>query len=349
MVHFLHAGGKFHLGTAVHDMHLGAKPQRSTRRIHRHIAATHDADLLSGVDRRKIILTERLHQVIAGKELIGGKHPVQVLAGNAHETGQARPAADKYGLVAFVIHQLVDGDGPADNDIRLNGYAQTLHLFQFLGEHLLLRQTEFRDSILQHAARLVQRFKNGNAVAPLRKVARTGKTGRTGTYDSHLMPVGGRSDGTGTAVGMAPVRNEAFQFSDSHRFPLDSEDTASLALAFLRADTSADGGERRIFGNHAGRTAEISRQYLPDKFGDFDIDGAGAHAARVLAVQAAGRFPLRFFHIISVTNFLEVGCTHFGVLFPDRDPGYFVCHYFPLPILQTCFSFASASSALYWP
>ena len=70
-MYFLAAGGKFGLGTPVHDVNLGTKPEGGTCGIHCHIAATHDAHLLTGVDRSKIILPPGLHKVVAGKELVG--------------------------------------------------------------------------------------------------------------------------------------------------------------------------------------------------------------------------------------------------------------------------------------
>ena len=70
-MHFLTTGGEFGLGTPVHNMHVGTKPQRGTCGIHRHVAASNHTDLLSCMDGGEIIFPPGLHEVVAGEELVG--------------------------------------------------------------------------------------------------------------------------------------------------------------------------------------------------------------------------------------------------------------------------------------
>ena len=111
----------------------------------------------------------------------------------------------------------------------------------------VLRQTEFGNAVNEHSADLMQRFEDGNVVAPFRKIARTRKAGWTGPDDGDLLALAdllyvGRF--RAIAVFAAPVGREALEIADCDALALDSEDAAAFALGFLRAHSSAHGGQR---------------------------------------------------------------------------------------------------------
>ena len=164
MVHLLHPCRQFGLGTTVDDMHLGAETQGSTRGIHSHVAATDHGDFLADIVRGLIAFLIGEQQVVTRQELVGRNHAAEVLARHVHHHREASARADKHSLKAFAFHQLVDGDGAADDHVFLKLGAQlthTIHLFLHDG---VLRQTERRNAIHQHTAQLVQGLEDGDVV-----------------------------------------------------------------------------------------------------------------------------------------------------------------------------------------
>ena len=71
---------------------------------------------------------------------------------------------------------------------------------------------------------------NGYLIALLCEVARTGKTGRTGTYYSNSVAVGLGTNGSLGREGVVPVSNESLKTSDAYGFALDTANTLRLAL-----------------------------------------------------------------------------------------------------------------------
>ena len=132
----------------------------------------------------------------------------------------------------------------------------------------------------------------------------------------------------------APVSDETLELSDSHRFSLDSEDTASLALSLLRAYSSADRWERGVLCDYCGSVCKVAGSNSRDELRNLHVDRTGTHAAWILAVETSCGFELSLFHIIAVADFFKVSCTDLRILFSDRYSWNLVCHYFPLPILH---------------
>ena len=183
---FLAARREFGLGAAIDDVHFGAQAQGRAGRVHRDVAAAHDAHLLAGVDRGEIILAPGLHQVVAGEELVGGEDAVEVLAGDVHELGQAGTGAHEDGFEAFVVHQGVDGDGTAHDDVGLDLDAERADGVDLVAQDLVFRKAEFGDAVFKHAAGFVERLEDGDVVAPLRQIARARQTCRAAADDSNL-------------------------------------------------------------------------------------------------------------------------------------------------------------------
>ena len=190
MVDLLLAGGQLHFGAAVHDGRFGAEAQGGARRVHGDVAAADHHALPAGMDGCEIIGTESLHQVVPGKEFIGGEDPVGVFARNAHETRQTGAGAHEHGLESLLVHQCVDGDGPADDHVQFDLDAEGLDGLNLGGYDLVLRETELGNAVLQHAARTMQGFENRDVVTELGEVRGAGQAGRAGADDGHLVTVG---------------------------------------------------------------------------------------------------------------------------------------------------------------
>ena len=134
---------------------------------------------------------------------------------------------------------------------------------------------------------------------------------------------------------MRPVGDETLQLADGHGLELDAEHAAAFALGLLRADAAAHGGQRTVAGDDFRRGGEFTFSHFRDEARDIDAYGAGAHAARVLAMQAAGGLQLRFFGVVAVAHFFKIGRADLGILFPDGNAGDSFCHGYTLPILHS--------------
>ena len=265
-------------------MYLGTQAQSGSGRIHGHISAAYNRYLLAGEDGSIVIITEGLHQVASGQILVSGEHAVGILSGDSHELRQSRSGADKYGLKALVLHQLVDGYGLSDDHVGLNLDSKLLYILNLRSHYSGLGQTELGDAVNQHAAGLVKGLENGNLIAHLSQVSGTGQSRRTGTDHRYLMPVGLLRLLRHNAVLSGPVRYEPFQLSDGNCLSLDSSDALALTLALLRAYSSADRGKGAGFCNGLRGFLEFSFFYLLDKLRDIDGNRAALNAAGVLAV-----------------------------------------------------------------
>ena len=346
-MHFLAAGGKLGLGTAVHDVDLGSEPQGCAGCIHRHVAAAHYANLLASVDGSEVVFPPGLHEVVAGKELIGGEYAAEVLTGYVHELGKTGAAADEHGLEALGVHQGVNRNGLSYNDIGLYLDAELANFVNFVLEDLVLWETEFGDAVFQYAAGLVKGLENRHVVAPFGKVGSACESCRPAADNRDLDSVCGSARCGGFAERL--VGDKPFELADGHRLALHAEHTAALALGLLRAYAAADCRQGTVACYHGGGSFDVALVHLCDEVGNLDVHGTSAYAAGVLAVQAPGCLKHSLLAVVSVAYFFEIGCADLGVLLAYSDSGYSVSHYFPLPILQTCFSFMAASSALYWP
>ena len=326
MVNLLDARRKLFFRTAVDDRGLCTQPFGRAHGVHRHVAAAHDHDALSDVDRGVVRLVVGMHQVGPREELVGRNHAVEVLARDAHEAGQPGARADEYGVIAFVVQQRVDRHGAAHDHVGLDPDAQPFDLGDLARHDPLLREAEFGNAVNQHAAHLVQRLENLHFVAHAGQVAGAGQPGRAAADDGDLAAVahGGRLHGG--AVFEFPVADEAFELAHGDRFALDAQDARAFALALLRADAAADRRQRTVLGDDVGCLLQPPFVQGGDEVGDADAYGAGRHAAGILAAQAARSFECGLFEVVAVADLLEIGRTDRRVLFAHRHAGYFVCH-----------------------
>ncbi len=254
-----------------------------------------------------------LHEVDAGEEFVGGIHALEVFAGDVHEFRQPCAGADEHGFKAVLAHQLVNGDRAADDDVRFHLHAQIDQRVDFL-LHNGLGQPELRNAVDQHAAGKVQRFKDGDLIALLGKIARAGQPRRAGADDGDLMPVGGGLFGFFRALRVMGIRHKPLQTADGHRLALDAAHALALALALLRADAAADGGQRAGGGKRFVGLLEVAFGDLMNELGDGDVNGAAADAWHVLAVQAALRLVERLLLRVAQRDFLKVASALVGCL-----------------------------------
>ena len=284
MLDLFGAGGKLRLRTAVDDGDLfRAQALCTARRVHGHVAAADDGDLLRVEHGGAGIFFIRLHQVDAGQKFVGGEDALQIFAGDVHEAGQPRAAADEHRFKAVFAHQLVDREHAADDHVGLYLDAEgdevvDLFLYDQLG------QAEFGDAVHEHAARKVQRLEHGDLIPALGEVARAGEPRRPAADHGDLVAVGLGFDGEIAAVGVVPVRHEPLQPADGDRLALDAAHALLLALRFLRAYPAAHGGQGAGLLDDVVCLFKLPFRHFGDEFGDMDADGAAAHAGLVFAV-----------------------------------------------------------------
>ena len=182
MLDFLHTRRHLLLATAV-DNHrvLSAETFSRADSIHGGVATTDNRYVLTieqGCVGRRI---GSVHEVHAGEVFVTGEHTVQVLSGDIHESRQSGSRADEDTFEALLL-QLLDRDCLADDGIGMELHAertQAVNLFIDDG----VRETELRNTILEHPAYLMQRFEDVYLVAVFGGIACEGQSGRTGAHN----------------------------------------------------------------------------------------------------------------------------------------------------------------------
>ena len=152
----------------------------------------------------------------------------------------------------------------------------------------------------------MQRLENGNFVTHTSQIACTGQAGRACTDDGNLVTVGLRLYCLFSAVFARVVGYKALQTADGNGLTLDAADTVALALALLRADTTADSGQCGGLLDLGSRLEELALSDQRDELRDLDLYRAAGHAGLVLAVQAALCFLDRHFSGIAERYLFKV-------------------------------------------
>jgi len=290
MVHFLATRRHFVFTAAVHDVHLvGPHAPRRAGRVHGRVAATHHGNALSqihgGLLAREV---ESLHQIYAGEKLVCAAHAVEVLTGDIHEHGRARTGCQEDGAV-IIGQKFVDGDGTAHQRVQGKLHAHGAQFRDFF-LHDGLRQAELGDAVNQHAARLVERFKNCNRMPQLREMTRRRETRRPRPDNRHL--ASGRLHlhaFNGQRIAPLEIRHEPLQRADRHRLALLAHHAHAFALVLLRTNTPANAGQAVRRADALDGAGEIALGNLADEPGDVDGNRAAFHAQRALALNAAVR------------------------------------------------------------
>ena len=304
MLNFFTPGGQLALAAAIYYLDLGAEPPCAARGIHGNVAAANYRNVLAVHDGSVAVFTISLHQVYAGKELVGGIYALQVFAGDVHKHGQTCAGADEHGLVAHV-EQLVYGQGLAYYHVSLYVHAKCAQVVYFLLNYGL-GKTEFRYAVYQHAAGGVQRFKYADLVAFARQIARAGEAGRAAADYGNLVTVGGGNIAGGGGMGVMPIGNKALQTAYADGFALYAAHALGFALGFLRANTAANRGQAGIAGNHLVCAFKVHFAYLCDEFGNVYVYRAAVYAGHILAVKAAGGLVKGYLLGVAKGNFFEI-------------------------------------------
>lgn len=160
----------------------------------------------------------------------------------------------------------------------------------------------------------MKRFEYGNAVTFFRKVARAGKSARSGADYRDFMSVWLRFNGFLRAGIVVTVCDESFQSAYAHGFEFNTERALGFALRFLRAYAAAYSGKRRILGYFFICAFVIAFFDFLNKRGNIDIDGATRNARFILAVQATLGFGNGYFFGITCRYFFEVMRPYFWIL-----------------------------------
>ena len=127
-------------------------------------------------------------------------------------------------------------------------------------------------------------LKDRYLVAEFREITCTGKTGRTRTDDSDLDAVCLLRLLRNNTVLSGPVSYETLELTDGDSLALDAADTLALALALLRADTSADSRKRGGSADDLCSLCVISFFYFFYECRDIDLNRTSLYTSRVFAV-----------------------------------------------------------------
>ena len=318
VLNFFRARRDLRLTAAVDDGDLlRAEAQRRAGSIHRDIAAADDGDMAADLDRRRVFRElVGLHEIAAREEFIGRVDAVEALARNALEARQAGARADEDGVKALFLHELIDRVEAAGYRVKLDLDAELLDVLDLLLDDRILRQAELRDTVRQHAARLVQGLEDRHIVAFLCKVACAREAGRAGTDDSDFLRIGCALDWLDLFIGSElAVSHEAFEAADGDGLPALREDAVLLALIFLWADATADGRQGIRLLDRRDSAVEVALLDLADEGRDVDGDRATLAALWYLAVQAALCLGHCRLLVVAESDFLKVMGTDFRVLY----------------------------------
>ena len=322
-----HSGRKLRFTSSVYDMYLSAKAECCSRGIHGNVAAAYDSDFLSCYDRSIIAVVKRFHQIASCQVLVGREYAVGVLARDTHEHWKSCSGSDEYSLKSFLFHELIDGCGFTDDNICLKLHTKFFDFLNLFRDNLLLRKTEFRNTVHKHAAQLVERLEYSHVISHLRQISRTGQSCRAGTDDCHLVAVHCLRSYRLDIMLKRVICHESLQLTDRYRLALDPADTLTLTLGLLRADTSADRRKRAGLSNHLICFFDISCLHFADEARDINGYRTSCDTFRILAVNTSCRLFHSLFHIVSEANLLEVRRTYLRVLLSYRHFLQYICHY----------------------
>ena len=287
MVHLLGARRHFRARAPVDDHGpLGAEALGGARGVHRHVAAAHDRDAPADEHRRvspgKIT---GIHQVDARQVFVGGVNALQILARHVHEHGQARTVGDEDRVKALA--QLGQRVGAADDDVALDRDAGLLQALHLLIDNAL-GQAKLGDAVDEHAAGLVQRLVDRDAVALFGQFAGGRQPGRAGADDGHLFSRGrGARGARAVRVLEGPVSDVAFKMADGHRLALPAAHALDLALRLLRAHAAGHAREGVVIEQTGGRARQVAPPQQIDEARDVHAHRAAGDATRILALDAA--------------------------------------------------------------
>ena len=173
------------------------------------------------------------HQIQPRQEFIGGVDSHQVLARDVHQMRQARAGAEENSLKTF-REQFFHGVSLPHDDVFAKFHSHRPQPVNFLADDFP-RQTEIRNAVSQHAAQLVQGFKDRHAITIPHQVIRRNQGCRTAANqsDTRTLRWGGGGRRGGFHLSML-VRRKAFERTNRHRLELFSQQ-AGFSRRTIRA------------------------------------------------------------------------------------------------------------------
>ena len=166
----------------------------------------------------------------------------------------------------------------------------------------------------------MERLKYSYLVAKLCEVGSACKSRRTGADDCYLYPVRLGLLHIGCLVGHI-VRAEALKSAYSNRLSLDSSYALALALIFLRAYSSANGGKSVCKCYNLVGSLKVAFLDLRYKLRNVYSYRTAADARHVFAVKASVRFIYCLLRGIALADLLEVSCSYLWILLLNRSLG----------------------------
>src|ERR1700675_1316912 len=311
MLHFFSTGGHFGLAAAIENKSLaGAEAKSGADRVQCRVSAADDGYVFPGeIDHGFVVEGKfvRVHEIDAREEFVGGVDAIEVLARNSHELRQTGAGANEDSVKAFFLHQFVNSDGASDYHVGLEFHTHGAHVIDLLANDLL-GEAELGNTVNQHSADFVQGFEDVDPVALLDEVAGDREAGGAAADDGHFL-AGRRSFLNFVEVEMLlfVVGDEALEVTDAEGLNLFSHQAAALAMIFLRADASGDGGEHVVFPNLGGGAEEVPGHDQLHEVSDLHAHGAPFGASRLGAFEAAQRFLTGEFGRVAQIDFGEVG------------------------------------------
>ncbi len=120
----------------------------------------------------------------------------------------------------LLFHQILDRNRSPDHYIRFNLYPKGNKIRYLIIHHLILRKSEFRNSIPQHTSRGMKNFKYCNFISGFCKIGGTRKPRGTTAHNCHFHPIGLGLLAKDNISLSAIVRHKTLKLSYCHRLPL---------------------------------------------------------------------------------------------------------------------------------
>ena len=139
--------------------------------------------------------------------------------------------------------------------------AQCLNLAHLIAHHTLW-QTILRNTIHQDTTRFSLTFKDGYIEALTSQITGNRQTSRTRTDDSHTTTSLLRKFLTRQLHLRIEISNKLLQLTNLYRFTLLAQDTMTLALLLMRANTSADSRQVALFIDDRHGSSHITHRQL---------------------------------------------------------------------------------------
>ena len=156
----------------------------------------------------------------------------------------------------------------------------------------------------------MESFKDRHLVAQFDQISGHGKAAGAAADDGDLLAVGLRFFRRGFSLGHGVIGAEPLQAADGHGLALFAPDALAFALAFLRADTAADGRQGVGIVNDLIGFIEVAFLHLGDKFRDPHIDGTAADARLFFTAHTAPRFFHGHFGGVAQSHFRKILIAH---------------------------------------